>query len=124
MRRAGAVVRHTRRRIGGGVTAPPPYLNNPYAIFKKSELNRVANGDGLHSFRRGCRAYCGQHAQSLDHVHPKARGGLTVRQNLVPACLRCNRLKSHREVFSWWRLQPFWCADAQASLIAWLRSGE
>jgi len=69
-------------------------------------------------------AYCGQPAQSLDHVMPKARGGLTVRHNLVPACLRCNRLKSHREVFSWWRLQPFWCADAQASLIAWLRSGE
>lgn len=44
----------------GGVPAPPPYLNNPYAIFKKSELNRVANGDGLNSFRRGCRAYCGQ----------------------------------------------------------------
>ena len=56
----GAVVRHSRRRIGGGVPAPPPYLNNPYAIFKKSELNRVANGDGLNSFRRGCRAYCGQ----------------------------------------------------------------
>ena len=69
-------------------------------------------------------AYCGQPAQSLDHIQPKARGGLTVRQNLVPACLRCNRLKSHREVFSWWQLQPFWCADAQASLIAWLRSGE
>lgn len=60
VRRAGAVVRHSRRRIGGGVPAPPPYLNNPYAIFKKSELNRVANGDGLNSFRRGCRAYCGQ----------------------------------------------------------------
>ena len=68
-------------------------------------------------------AYCSQPAQSLDHVLPKARGGLTVRSNLVPACLRCNRLKSHREVFSWWRLQPFWCPDAQAVLIAWLRSG-
>ena len=31
---------------------------------------------------------------------------------------------SHREVFSWWRLQSFWCSDAQAALIAWLRSGE
>lgn len=66
-------------------------------------------------------AYCNAPAESLDHVMPKARGGLTVRQNLVPACLHCNRTKGHREVFSWWRLQPFWCADAQAALLAWLR---
>jgi len=65
-------------------------------------------------------AYCGQHAQSLDHVHPKA----TVRHNLVPACLRCNGAKSHREVFSWWRLQSFWCPIAQSALVDWLRSGE
>jgi 5-methylcytosine-specific restriction endonuclease McrA len=66
-------------------------------------------------------AYCNAPAESLDHVLAKVRGGLTVRTNLVPACLRCNRLKSHREVFSWWRNQPFWCPDAQAALVAWLR---
>ena len=69
-------------------------------------------------------AYCGAQAESLDHVLPRSKGGLTVRHNLVPACLRCNGAKSHREVFSWWRLQSFWCSDAQAALIAWLRSGE
>jgi 5-methylcytosine-specific restriction endonuclease McrA len=66
-------------------------------------------------------AYCDAPAESLDHVLPKAKGGLTVRPNLVPACLRCNRLKSHREVFSWWRLQPFWTEQSQAALISWLR---
>jgi 5-methylcytosine-specific restriction endonuclease McrA len=69
-------------------------------------------------------AYCDAPAQSLDHIQPRARGGLTVRHNLVPACLRCNRLKGHREVFSWWRLQAWWQPDAQAALIDWLRSGE
>lgn len=67
-------------------------------------------------------AYCGEHAQSLDHVMPKAKGGLTVPRNLVPACLTCNGLKGHKEVFSWWREQPYWSEAGQAKLIDWLRS--
>lgn len=66
-------------------------------------------------------AYCGDLAQSLDHVLPKARGGLTVPRNLVPACLPCNAAKGHREVFSWWREQPYWCEIGQARLIDWVR---
>lgn len=66
-------------------------------------------------------AYCGQHAESLDHVLPKAKGGLTVRANLVASCLSCNRRKGHREVFSWWRNEPSWSPEAQAVLIDWLR---
>lgn len=65
-------------------------------------------------------AYCGDPAESLDHVHPKAKGGLTVARNLAPACLPCNRRKGHQEVFSWWRLQPYWSEQAQARLIDWL----
>ena len=66
-------------------------------------------------------AYCGEPAQSLDHVHPKARGGLTVPLNLVPACLSCNRRKGHREVFSWWREQPYWNETGQARLVDWVQ---
>ena len=66
-------------------------------------------------------AYCGDPAQSLDHIQPKAQGGLTVPHNLAPACLPCNRRKGHREVFSWWREQPYWSELGQARLIAWLR---
>lgn len=66
-------------------------------------------------------AYCGEIAESLDHVHPKVRGGLTVPRNLVPACLPCNAAKGHREVFSWWREQPHWDEIAQERLLAWVR---
>lgn len=65
-------------------------------------------------------AYCGDVAESLDHVHPKAQGGLTVARNLAPACLLCNRKKGHQEVFSWWRQQPYWSELGQARLIDWL----
>jgi len=67
-------------------------------------------------------AYCGDPAQSLDHIMPKARGGLTVRSNLAAACLTCNRRKGHREVFSWWREQPYWSELGQSRLIDWLTS--
>lgn len=66
-------------------------------------------------------AYCGDPAQSLDHVLPKACGGLTVPSNLVPACLSCNRRKGHSEVFSWWQEQPYWCELRQYRLIDWVR---
>ncbi len=67
-------------------------------------------------------AYCGGTAESLDHILPKVKGGLTVRSNLAPSCLPCNRLKGHKEVFSWWREQPYWTEIGQSRLIDWLTS--
>lgn len=42
--------------------------------------------------------YCGEHlalrTMTLDHVIPVARGGKNRIDNFVPACVRCNRMKS------------------------------
>lgn len=65
-------------------------------------------------------AYCGDPAQSLDHIWPRARGGSTVRANLAPACLPCNRRKGHSEVFSWWQQQHHWTPAAQERLVDWV----
>lgn len=67
-------------------------------------------------------AYCGDPAQSLDHIVPKAKGGATVPNNLAPACLACNRRKGHREVISWWREQPYWTEVGQSKLVDWVRA--
>lgn len=67
-------------------------------------------------------AYCGDPAQSLDHIIPKAKGGATVPNNLAPACLTCNRRKGHREVISWWREQPYWTEAGQSRLVDWVRA--
>jgi 5-methylcytosine-specific restriction endonuclease McrA len=37
--------------------------------------------------------YCGQEAQEVDHVIPRASGGTNEEDNLVAACRRCNRSK-------------------------------
>jgi 5-methylcytosine-specific restriction endonuclease McrA len=65
-------------------------------------------------------AYCGAPAQSLDHIIPRCQGGLTVRSNLAPACLCCNRRKGHQQWQDWWRQQPSWNLDAEARLQAWM----
>ena len=40
--------------------------------------------------------YCGARAESIDHVHPRSRGGLHVWENVVAACRKCNSSKRDR----------------------------
>jgi 5-methylcytosine-specific restriction endonuclease McrA len=50
--------------------------------------------------------YCGaprsgRHRLALDHIHPLSRGGHHTRQNLVPACQRCNSSKGYSFLDEW-----------------------
>jgi 5-methylcytosine-specific restriction endonuclease McrA len=47
--------------------------------------------------------YCGGPAEVVDHVVPVTRGGQSVIENLVPACVRCNSSKSAYLVDEWTR---------------------
>ncbi len=40
--------------------------------------------------------YCGNHADSIDHVVPRSRGGRDVWDNLAAACRPCNSKKRNR----------------------------
>lgn len=40
--------------------------------------------------------YCGAHANTIDHVMPRSRGGKDTWENLVACCQRCNNIKSDR----------------------------
>jgi 5-methylcytosine-specific restriction endonuclease McrA len=40
--------------------------------------------------------YCGAHADSIDHVVPRSRGGLNVWENVAAACRPCNLAKRDR----------------------------
>lgn len=41
-------------------------------------------------------AYCGGGADTVDHVHPRSRGGRHEWTNVVAACARCNHRKADR----------------------------
>ena len=49
----------------------------------------------LQRYGHSC-AYCGATADTVDHVHPRSRGGRHEWSNVVAACARCNRRKADR----------------------------
>jgi 5-methylcytosine-specific restriction endonuclease McrA len=65
-------------------------------------------------------AYCGATADTLDHVTPLARGGLTVRTNLVPACSPCNLRKGHADAIDWFRTHHGWSVNREQRLRNWI----
>lgn len=41
-------------------------------------------------------AYCGGHADTVDHIIPRSRGGALTWDNAVAACQKCNHRKANR----------------------------
>jgi 5-methylcytosine-specific restriction endonuclease McrA len=69
----------------------------------------------------GSCAYCGRSKPStLDHVVPKARGGKTIKENLIAACGACNLEKSSQSWFEWYRAQDFWSAEREDRILRWV----
>lgn len=73
----------------------------------------------LHLLSGRCCLYCGQASQSIDHVRPVSRGGLSVTENCVPACLSCNGSKGDSDAYLWYRQQPFYDPRRAMALRAW-----
>ena len=66
------------------------YIRVPYKRIMLSRKN-VLRRD-----RFKCQ-YCGSREQlTIDHVHPKSRGGKDSWENLVAACVPCNNRKGNR----------------------------
>jgi len=40
--------------------------------------------------------YCGQEANTVDHIIPISKGGISVEDNMIAACVRCNSGKRDR----------------------------
>lgn len=69
-------------------------------------------------------AYCGEVAKSLDHVTPRHKGGLTVIENLVPACLTCNGRKGAENWVVWYRKQEFYSVERETLIWLWINQHE
>lgn len=65
-------------------------------------------------------AYCGEKATTLDHVIARSRGGLTVAENLAPACHRCNGAKSNLDWLDWFRQQAWHTIERELALLDWI----
>lgn len=74
----------------------------------------------LHQITGGHCLYCGRPSESIDHVHPLSRGGLSTTENCVPACLGCNGAKGDTDAFDWYRRQTFYDPRRAMALRAWV----
>ena len=74
----------------------------------------------LHTFTDQSCIYCGNPSESIDHVLPRSRGGLSVTENCVPACLACNGRKSDTDAFDWSRRQRFYDPRRAMAIRAWM----
>lgn len=70
--------------------------------------------------RKGAASTAVKPSESIDHVLPRSRGGLSVTENCVPSCLSCNGHKSDSDAFQWYRRQRFYDPRRAMAIRAWL----
>ena len=77
-------------------------------------------------FFHGTCAYCGAPegraaATKLDrdHLIPVSRGGHTVKNNVIPACRKCNRGRGNRDWKEWFTAQEFYTKEREERIVAW-----
>jgi len=73
----------------------------------------------IHRFTEKSCIYCGKPSESIDHILPRSKGGLSNTENCVPACLSCNGDKSNNEAFHWYRRQKFYDPRRAMAIRAW-----
>lgn len=82
--------------------APADYLFNLLAM-NSSDAKRMWRAAIKEQWDNRC-AYCGSdHNLTLDHIHPKTKGGNDRTSNVVPACRNCNQSKGSSQWLSWFR---------------------
>ena len=64
--------------------------------------------------------YCGEKATSLDHIIPRFRSGSNNRNNLLPACQRCNNHKGSNKMEEWYQKQNYFCDVKLIRIKAWI----
>jgi hypothetical protein len=56
---------------------------------------------------------------SLDHVLPKVHGGTDEVNNIVCACVSCNKDKGHQKMEEWYKQQSFFTLERFSKIIEW-----
>jgi len=82
----------------------PDYYIANLITMTSSEATRLWRRAIKESFDCTC-VYCGEtydyNDLTIDHVHPRSKGGETISSNCVPACLSCNQSKGSEQWDEW-----------------------
>lgn len=85
---------HPNRGLPDGLTADCRQC----VKLSKRKLEKIADFESRHMSY--C-VYCGSDYEDIDHVFPVKLGGLDIKENLVPSCSRCNKIKSAKHPEEW-----------------------
>ena len=97
-------------------------MHNRDAVFLEDLCPKLRDRrwrKSLHEFTGESCIYCGKDSESIDHVLPRSKGGLSVTSNCVPACLSCNGSKTDSDAFAWYRKQRFYDPRRSMAIKAW-----
>ena len=71
------------------------YVYVKYAYMTPDEHSSATLTQVLRRDRNKC-GYCGDFADTVDHIMPSSRGGMNTWGNLIAACFNCNQFKADR----------------------------
>lgn len=77
-------------------------------------------------FFRGCCGYCGAQQSrrtklTKDHVVPVSHGGLTIKRNIIPACVSCNCSKGDKLLDDWFPRHKKYTVDRMTRIREWTK---
>lgn len=75
---------------------PNRYVIPPLPPLSEQDASQFHNRDLVLTKNDGRCVYCGDPADTIDHVIPRSKGGTDDLDNLVPACRDCNSRKGNR----------------------------
>ena len=59
-----------------------------------------------------------------DHLVAISKGGKTTRDNIVPACRKCNRGRGNKDWREWFKAQDFYDAARYNRILQWINEKE
>lgn len=80
------------------ITIPVPSvirLNKYVYVPTKKKNIPISRRAILNRDNREC-AYCGREADTIDHIHPRSKGGKHEWTNVIAACRKCNSKKGSK----------------------------
>jgi 5-methylcytosine-specific restriction endonuclease McrA len=105
-----------------------PDLYRTYCNTRRAKLKQLVASytkqewDECKSIYNNSCAYCGRAMKKLtqDHFVPISNGGEYTKNNIIPACQKCNSSKNNHDFFDWYPKQPFYQAEREQKILDYL----
>jgi len=100
--------------------SPQAYVFN-LQTTSSSEAKRLWRSKIKEEWGYEC-AYCGStYELTIDHIVPKAKGGVDFTKNLLCACHKCNQDKSYTPMEDWYLSQEFFDIERYEKIKNWMK---